>query len=404
MKIIWFINLAILIAFIKVFEIPSMIPLLVNDLGIDYVQAGTFMTVYTFIRCLASFPAGSLTDKWGAVPVIGICLIVIALTGFVGTLGSSYWLLITSRILVSVGITVIFIAAVDAIPKYLSAEDTGKGIGYINVSLNIGIALSLFMTPVLADLIGWRWTARIYSLSFLLLFLLSIPLLKNMRVTAHGARTDTDFGEEPLSIGQLLMNLPVMLLALASLILFVELYGVLTWVPVYLADVYKYSPGEIGTSATMFGIVAIPASLITGFMCTSLHRITWLCVSGGILAGVGILLLLISAYMPLWLTIATITVITWGHTQVVVCIMSIASLIAPSHSSGKTLGLIFAFGYGGAMIPTYLGGYLLESTGGYQLSFTVFSFSAFLSIIAMLAVCKILRNNPPAHFKLDKQA
>ena len=56
MKIIWFVNIAILIAFVKIFEIPSMIPVLVDELQISYAQAGIFMTAYAVVRCLACLP------------------------------------------------------------------------------------------------------------------------------------------------------------------------------------------------------------------------------------------------------------------------------------------------------------------------------------------------------------
>jgi len=398
MKIIWFVNFAILFAFIKVFEIPSMIPIFVDELQITYAQAGIFMTAYAFIRCVVSLPAGSVTDKWGTLPVLSICAICIGVLGTLGTFGSNYHILLLLRVLVSIGIAITFIAAIDAIPKYMPPEKVGKGIGYINASLNLGIALALFMTPILADSLGWRWTARLYSFSFIVLFILSIPLLKNLPEPLESKTTSPD--KESISITNLLRNPAVMLLALGACILFIELYGVLTWVPVFLAEVYLYTPAEIGSSATMFGIAAIPASIITGLLCTNLNRIVWLCASGGILAGTGILALLTTTHMPLWVTITTITVITWGHTQIVVTIMSIASLIVPSHSSGKALGLIFAFGYGGSILPTYLGGYLLEKTGNYDLSFIIFSASAFISIAVMIAVSKIIQRNPPAHFKL----
>ncbi len=397
MKIIWFVNFAILFAFIKVFEIPSMIPIFVDELQITYAQAGIFMTAYAFIRCVVSLPAGSVTDKWGTLPVLSICAICIGVLGTLGTFGSNYHILLLLRVLVSIGIAITFIAAIDAIPKYMPPEKVGKGIGYINGSLNLGIALALFMTPILADSLGWRWTARLYSFSFIVLFILSIPLLKSLPEPLESKTTSPD--KESISITNLLCNPAVMLLALGACILFIELYGVLTWVPVFLAEVYLYTPAEIGSSAAMFGIAAIPASIITGLLCTNLNRIVWLCASGGILAGTGILALLTTTHMPLWVTITTITVITWGHTQIVVTIMSIASLIVPSHSSGKALGLIFAFGYGGSILPTYLGGYLLEKTGNYDLSFIIFSASAFISIAAMIAVSKIIQRNPPAHFK-----
>lgn len=355
------------------------------------------MTAYAFIRCVVSLPAGSVTDKWGTLPVLSICAICIGVLGTLGTFGNNYHILLLLRVLVSIGIAITFIAAIDAIPKYMPPEKVGKGIGYINGSLNLGIALALFMTPILADSLGWRWTARLYSFSFIVLFIFSIPLLKSLPEPLESKTTSPD--KESISITNLLRNPAVMLLALGACILFIELYGVLTWVPVFLAEVYLYTPAEIGSSATMFGIAAIPASIITGLLCTNLNRIVWLCVSGGILAGTGILALLTTTHMPLWVTITTITVITWGHTQIVVTIMSIASLIVPSHSSGKALGLIFAFGYGGSILPTYLGGYLLEKTGNYDLSFIIFSASAFISIAAMIAVSKIIQRNPPAHFK-----
>ncbi len=356
------------------------------------------MTAYSIVRCLTSSPAGSITDKWGAVRVISICLICIVIFGNLGTLGGNYYLMLVFRVLVSISVAITFIAAVDAIPKYMAAEKVGKGIGYINASLNIGIALALFLTPILIDSLGWRWTARLYSFSFLILFVLSLPLLKNLPKPVQQGNLTA--GEASIPFSALLRNPSVMFLALGAGIVFIELYGVLTWVPAFLASVYKYSPAEIGSSATMFGIAAIPASIVTGLLCSNLKRIVWLCVSGGILAGIGILTLLTSTHMPLWLTMIVISIITWGHTQVVVTIMSVASLIVPSHSSGKALGLIFTFAYGGSIIPTYLGGYILTKTGQFDLSFIVFAGAAFLSIIAMLCVSKILHDNPPVHFKL----
>ena len=399
MKILLFVNAAILLAFVKVFEIPSMIPLFVDELNITYAQAGIFMTAYTIIRCLASLPAGSITDRWGAVPVIWVCLLCVACVGLLGTLGNSYVFLLSSRIIVSIGIAIIFIAAVDSIPKYLPPDNVGRGIGYINGSLNLGIALALFLTPILADALGWRWTARLFSFSFLALALLSIPLLRNppaiLNSPGQGEQTVS------LSIAELLKNPTVLLLALAAFIIFVELYGVLTWVPVFLAEVFHYKPAEVGSSATMFGIAAIPASIICGYLCSSLRKIIWLTTTGAVITGGSILILVFSNALALWQTICLITLITWGHTQVVVSIMSLASLIVPSHSSGKALGLVFTCAYAGSVLPTYLGGFLLESTGGYTVSFILFACAALLSIAAMLPVGQLLKNKPPRHFNLS---
>ena len=395
MKILWFVNLAILLAFIKIFETPPLIPILAEDLGITYEQAGIFMTAYALMRCVGSSPGGYISDRWGAVRVIMVCLLGIGVCGLLATFGSNYIVMLLLRILVSLGVAVIFIASIDSIPKYLPPEKVGNGVGLINVSLNIGITVALLLTPMLAEAYGWRWTARAYSAAFLILFIVSLPFIRGMPPATQTARTANT---EPVSFAQLWRNPFVILLALATSVLFVELYGVLTWVPAYLKDVYGYSPAEIGTSAMMFGLAAIPASMLTGYLCTSLRNIVWLCVSGGVICGLGILALLNWIMLSPIATATIIAVLTWGHSQMIVTIMSLASLIVPPHSSGKALGLIFTVGYGGAILPTYLGGYLVTKTGNYTVSFLVFASSAFVTIAVLLAVYRLLKTRPPSHF------
>ena len=65
------------------------------------------MVAYAFIKCLASLLGGSITDKWGAVPVIAVCLFFIGIFGFLGTFGSNYDFLLLFRILVSIGVAFI---------------------------------------------------------------------------------------------------------------------------------------------------------------------------------------------------------------------------------------------------------------------------------------------------------
>jgi len=398
MRILWFVNLAILLAFVKIFETPPLIPILAGDLSISYEQAGIFMTAYALVRCLASAPAGYVTDRWGVVPVVMVSLILVGVCGFAGTLGSNYPIMLVLRVLVSLGAAAIFIAAIDAIPKFMSADRVGRGIGLINVSLNVGITAALFLTPILADVYGWRWTARIYSGAFLLLFVASLPLLR-ARVPAMRQVNAADRAET-YSFAYLLGDPFVILLGIATCVLFIEIYGVMTWVPAYLKDVLGFSPAEIGTSAMMFGLAAIPSSMLTGYLCTSLRRVLWLSLSGGLICGLGILgLMSWSGITPLGAAIV-IAALTWGHSQVVVTIMDLTALIVPPHSTGKALGVVFTVGYGGSILSTYLGGYLVTRSGNYDSSFIVFASAAFVSSAAMWVVYSLLKRRPPVHFSL----
>ncbi len=398
LRVLWLVNAAILLAFVKVFEIPPLIPVLATDLGIDYAQAGIFMTAYGLVRCVGSSPAGWLADRYGALPVICGSLLCLGVCGLLGTVGSNYGILLALRVLVSLGVAAIFIAAIDAIPKSLPPEQVGTGMGLVNVSLNVGITGAMLLTPILAQDWGWRWTARAYSIACLALFVLALAMLR--RPPSRHPRVTSQ--EHALSFADLLANPLVLLLAAASAVLFVELYGVLTWVPAYLQDVRGFDGAQVGASAMTFGLAAIPASMATGVLCRSLRSILWLTVSGGLACGAGILALTGAAHLTPLTATALIALLTWGHTQVIVTIMSLASLVVPSHSTGRALGIVFTVGYGGSIVSTWLGGWLVTRTGEYDSAFAVFAVAAFLSIVFMATVQHRLARRPPAHFALAR--
>lgn len=389
-KILWLVNLSIFISFVKIFEIPPLIPVLVSDLNISYAQAGVFMSIYALTKCLGSSPAGVVTDRWGAVPIMAVSLLGIGVFGILGSIGSNYELLLLWRVLTAVFVAVLFIAAVDAIPKIMPPEKIGFGIGLINGSLNVGIAVALLATPIIAEVIEWRSILVFSSLLCLVLFIYSL-LLKNKESdeNVRNAIARNKSSEESSSFTDLLTNPTLMLMALAAGILFIEMYGMLTWLPPYLTEVYGYSGTEVGLSSMMLGFAAIPASIITGCFITNVKRVLWFSLSGGLIASLGILLLLVGKFSP-WVTALIVAFLTWGHSQVIVTIMSLASMIVPQKSTGRALGIVFTLGYGGSILSTYLGGYLVTKVGSYDISFFVFAVASSLASILMLVVCRML--------------
>lgn len=401
-KILWLVNLSIFISFVKIFEIPPLIPTLVTDLNISYAQAGIFMSIYALTKCLGSSPAGIVTDKWGAVPIMAVSLLGIGVFGVLGTIGSNYELLLLWRVLAAVFVSLLFIAAVDAIPKIMPPEKIGFGIGLINCSLNVGIAAALLATPIIAEIISWRSILLFTSLLCIVLFIYTLLLGNQTPVTDLEVRCDDQKDlDKASSFGSLLRNPVLLLIAIATGVLFVEMYGMLTWLPSYLTDVYQYSGAEVGVCSMMLGLAAIPASIVTGCLITNLQRILWLTLSGGIVASVGILALL-SAQFPFWAGALIVAILTWGHTQVIVTIMSLVSTIIPQHSTGRALGIVFTLGYGGSILSTYLGGFLVERVGSYGISFLIFAAASSLSSLLMFCVYKKLLKKPTGQLALAK--
>lgn len=386
-RLLWFVNLAVFISFVKIFEIPPLIPILVDDLYVSYAQAGLFMSIYALTKCIASSPAGIITDKWGPMPIMSVSLLGMGIFGILGTISSHYELLLLWRVLMAVSVAVLFIAAVDVVPKIMPAEKVGASIGLINGSLNIGIAIALFSTPILVEFFEWRFVLQFSSVICLALFLFSLPMLK-AGVLTNSSNVSLE-RDNILSFSELLKKPLVLLLAFATGVLFVEMYGVLTWVPSYLKSVHEYSASEVGFCSMMLGLSAIPASIVTGYLANSLHRILYLTLTGGFLASAGIVLLIC---LPLSTAgaAALVALIAWGHSQIIVTIMSLASIMIPNHSTGKALGIVFTLGFAGAIVSTYLGGHLVTFYGSYEMSFIIFSVCAVVSSAIMYFVYRSL--------------
>ena len=396
-KVIWLVILSILISFIKIFEIPPVIPTLVSDLNISYAQAGLFMSVYAVMKCLASSPAGVISDKWGAVPIMSVSLLGICIFGILGTIGSNFELLLLWRFLSSVFLAIIFIAGTDAVSKNLPPEKVGFGMGLINATIGIGITIALLATPIISEIIEWRITFLFTSLACGALFLYSLLLIKQEKAIRPIGVENLPDSDASYSFGKLLSNPMLMLVAISMGSLFIEVYGVISWIPPYLAEIYQFSPSEVGLSSMMLGIVMIPAAIVTGYFATNTIRILWFTLTGGVVASIGILVLVMAQLSP-WETALVISILTWGQTQAIVTVTSMASIIVPKHSAGKAIGIVFTLGYAGAILATYLGGYLLTNTGDYDVSLILFAIASALAGAIIFMVCQMISRNPPEHF------
>jgi ACS family hexuronate transporter-like MFS transporter len=142
--------------------IPSIAPLIREDLGLSVTQAGSFLSAYYIGPVLVSLPAGWLADRWGVrgAMILGQGLIAIGL--FAAAVAPSFPFLVVILVLAGAGYGVLNPTTTKAGMAWFPPHQRATVVGLKQIGLPGGGALGALMMPPVALAFGWR-TAVAFS-------------------------------------------------------------------------------------------------------------------------------------------------------------------------------------------------------------------------------------------------
>jgi predicted MFS family arabinose efflux permease len=136
--------------------IPSIAPLIREDLGLSVTQAGSFLSAYYIGPVLISLPAGWLADRWGVrgAMILGQGLIAIGL--FAAAVAPSFSFLVVILVLAGAGYGVLNPTTTKAGMAWFPPHQRATVVGLKQIGLPGGGALGALMMPPLGLAFGWR--------------------------------------------------------------------------------------------------------------------------------------------------------------------------------------------------------------------------------------------------------
>jgi len=142
--------------------IPSIAPLIREDLGLSVTQAGSFLSAYYIGPVLISLPAGWLADRWGVrgAMILGQALIAVGL--FAAAVAPSFSFLVVILVLAGAGYGVLNPTTTKAGMAWFPPHQRATVVGLKQIGLPGGGALGALLMPPLALAFGWR-TAVAFS-------------------------------------------------------------------------------------------------------------------------------------------------------------------------------------------------------------------------------------------------
>ena len=194
--------------------IPSIAPLIRQDLGLSMAQAGSFLSAYYIGAAIMSLPAGWMGDRWGvlATMVIGQALISAGLSGVAGSV--SFWLLTLIMIVAGAGYGMLNPTTAKAAMAWFPRRQRATAVGFKQVGLPLGGAVGALIMPHLGLSLGWRPAVMMPAALVAVVGLLTWILYRDPPDSEYAAR-GTAGGP---SLAAVLANRDLWLVALSTLI------------------------------------------------------------------------------------------------------------------------------------------------------------------------------------------
>lgn len=250
-----------------------VLPVLRDDLGLTYTQAGLLVSILHISSFIANFGSGALVDITGRKVVLQIISLAVG-AGALLVFGLTGIYAILCLMVALIGATnnlwhppaIAFISS--RYPQHrgyaLSIHATGASIGDMVAPLAAGAALVQF---------GWRETAMVSTAPvFLVVLVFAFVLLpRDARGTSESAG-GMDLTAYFRGLGAMIRHRPTVGLCLLAAFRSMAQNGLLLFLPLYLMDVLKTSPVVMGTALMAMHLAGAIVSPIAGTISDRIGR------------------------------------------------------------------------------------------------------------------------------------
>ena len=362
-------------------------PSMMKSLAIDPKTFGLILSSFAFGYFLSQVPGGVIADRWGARSVFVIGPLFWALfTGITGLVASAA-ALIAVRFLFGVAEGVSNAATYKVVGDNFAEKDRGRAVGIWVTSFALAPALTGPAVGWLLQSYGWQEVFLLMAVPAVVVSVVNYALIPAGR-TAPVRGADA---RGPASYREVLREPSLWLISGAYAMWNIAYWGVLGWMPSYLAlerhiDV-KVS-GLLGGLPYVFGLVG---GVAAGLLCSGLfvrHR-------PHLLAGVYLL-----GAVALWLAFAATTLVgsIAALSLATACIYAGLSTygalvldLAPANMRAAYTGMVSTIGQVGSIAAPAVIGYLVSQTGSFASGFAFMSGALAVAAACALALVTLAR-------------
>lgn len=241
-----------ILAFLNYMDRNLLLPLqetIQIQLDLSDKQLGALSTGFHVVYALSAPLIGYVSDRFARRSILLASLVAWSLITASTGLATGFGWLLVARSLTGLGEGGYFPTAVSLIGDFFGPHQRGKAIAMHGTCTVLGGAAGLFLGGWLGEMIGWR-------APFLLAIVPGLVLAAVMAIRfrepprgaqsaiAHASADDADVA--PRSYLQVVLSIPVLLMALAAGAAAFAMVGVTQYLPKYMTEVLRLSQAQTG--------------------------------------------------------------------------------------------------------------------------------------------------------------
>jgi ACS family hexuronate transporter-like MFS transporter len=375
--------LAFAIAFMQRLSIGPLAPFLKEDLSLSGAQVGFFMSAAAFGSLLTAAPAGWLADR------IGVRWLLLV-GGVIGGIFIASMFTITSftqglilMALAGTGMGCVSPATTKAVLEWFPAKERATAMGFKQTGLNVGGIIAAATLPTMALALGWQYGFLGIGLIVMVIGIVSFILYKQppQSISLDTSKPVTSSRTRP-SVLEVFRNRDIWLLITAGLCLVAIEMAAIAHFVLYLNEALLFGVVIAGFFLAIVEGSGAFGKPISGLISDRLFH-------GGrkkvyiLMSSITFVMCVMFAFLwqgsPLWLIVLLSLVFGFAAVGWAGLHLTLIGEFAGKELAGMASGMSTPFLAVGNIAGPPLFGYIIDSTGSYQIAW------GFLAVVALLA-------------------
>ena len=362
-------TLSLVVGFMAWSIISPLMPYISQDVKVNPGQLSIILAIPVILGSILRVPFGYLTNIIGAKWVFFCSFIILLFPIFFLGQAQSPGMLMASGFFLGVG-GAIFSVGVTSVPKYFSKDKVGLANGIYGMG-NIGTAVSSFLAPPIAGIIGWQTTVRSY-----LIIIAIFAILMFIFGDKNEPKVKVPLASQ---FKKLSSNYKLYYLSLWYFITFGAFVAFGLFLPNYLVNNFGIDKVDAGIRSGVFIALATFLRPIGGILGDKFNAVKVLMIDFIIMI-VGAVILGISSHIALF-TIGCLTISICAGLGNGLIFKLVPSYFAKE--SGAANGIVSMMGGLGGFFPPLVITYVTGLTGSSHLAFILLAIFGVLAFITM---------------------